>query len=94
MLALDFFLLQLSRPVVISRVVVFWKKKASRKLNYNEDLIIPTSWFLLRGLEANTTYEIQVQVTSDIDSIPISDPVFATTHAKREQRIEFNLRLL
>ena len=75
---------QLSRPVVISGVVVFWKKRASGKLNYNEDLIIPTSWFVLRGLEANTTYKIQVQVTSDIDSIPISDPAFATTHAERE----------
>lgn len=75
---------QLSKPVIISSVVVFWKKRASRKLNYNEHVIIPTSWFLLRELEANTTYKIQVQVTSDIDSIPISDPVFATTHAKRE----------
>ena len=66
-------------------MVIFWWKKDSSigytKLPEN----VPGSSYSLTGLEANTSYKIQVQVESDGNSVPISDAVFATTHATKRE---------
>ena len=76
-------------------MVIFWQKKDSSKKHYNKPDTVPRSWYLLTGLEANTSYEIQVQVMSDGSSVPISDPAFATTHAegKLKKKIRYVIQL-
>lgn len=73
---------QLSRPVKISSVSIFWRTENSSSFykNYESD---PGSSAELTGLEANTSYVIKVHVMSEGNSIPISEEMTVTTNAKR-----------
>ena len=50
---------------------------------YTEHETDPGSSYLLTGLDANTSYVIKIHVMSEGNSIPISDPMLATTLPKR-----------
>ena len=68
---------------------IFWRKKDSSIVYKNPDTILGSS-YTLTGLEPNTTYEIKVHVSSEGNSIPISEWMLATTHAKRMYKLNQN----
>ena len=77
-----FFAFQLSRPVTLSQVTVFWRSAYSDIVftNHEKD---PGLFYLLMGLDANATYFIKVHLLSKEASISISDEMSVTTNAKR-----------
>lgn len=68
---------------------ILWRKKDSSIVYKNPDAVLGPS-YTLTGLEPNTTYEIKVHVSSEGNSIPISDWMLATTHAKRMYKLNQN----
>lgn len=76
------FALQLSKPVEITSVVILWRKKNSDVFYTNPDTGYG-SFYSLNGLEANTSYEIQVQIISGSYSAK-SDLAFATTREEQD----------
>ena len=59
-------------------MVVLWRKKDS-EIYYSNDQKDPGSFYLLTGLDANSTYVIKVRLLSKGASIPISDQMVAST---------------
>ncbi|XP_068732704.1 toll-like receptor 2 [Montipora capricornis] len=74
----------LSRLVVLSNVVVFWRKKDS-EIFFSNDQKDPGSFYLLTGLDANSTYVIKVRLLSKGASIPISVQMVASTDVKSSE---------
>lgn len=64
-------------------MVILWRKKDTDEF-YTKPESTYGSLYSLNGLEANTTYEIQVQIMSGSHSGPKSASAFATTHEKQD----------
>jgi len=75
---------QLSEPVDVTSVLIFWRKKDSNVDFYTKPDSAHGSFYSISGLEANTTYEIQVQIVSGSHSGPKSSSAFATTQEEED----------
>lgn len=75
---------QLSEPVDVTGVVILWRKKDTDVDFYTKPDSSHGSFYSLNGLEANTTYEIQIQIMIRSHSGPKSTSAFATTHENQD----------
>ena len=68
----------------MTSVVILWRKKDTDVDFYTKPESAQGSFYSLNGLEANTTYEIQVQIMSGSHSGPKSTSAFARTHEDQD----------
>ena len=73
--------MQISEPMVGTRAVIYWRKKDSDVFYITPNTSFGSS-YSLNGLQANTSYEIQVQIMNKQHKGPKSDSAFAKTLAK------------
>ena len=64
-----------------TRAVIYWRKKDSDVFYITPNTSFGSS-YSLNGLQANTSYEIQVQIMTEQHKGPKSDSTFAKTLAK------------
>lgn len=72
---------QISEPMDGTRAVIYWRKKDSDVFYITPNTSFGSS-YSLNGLQANTSYEIQVQIMTKQHKGPKSDSAFAKTLSK------------
>ena len=72
---------QISEPMDGTRAVIYWRKKDSDVFYITPNTSFGSS-YSLNGLQANTSYEIQVQIMTEQHKGPKSGSAFAKTLAK------------
>lgn len=72
---------QISEPMDGTRAVIYWRKKDSDVFYITPNTSFGSS-YSLNGLQANTSYEIQVQIMTKQHKGPKSDSAFAKTLAR------------
>ena len=83
-LTLKCFFFQLSKPVDVTSVLILWRKKDTDVDFSTKPDDAHGSFYSLNALEANTTYEIQVQIMSGSHSGPKSTSAFARTEEEQD----------